>query len=410
MTSPDVAAIGLAMETDGIDRGINRLEVLAATGPKVERAMGGVEGAAAKTGKTLENLGQGRAATSLNKVGEAAGGAAREMGRVNQASDQVSRGLSGMASNADLAAKAIASIGIAASVQQYLRVADAVTALNNSLKLSTGSVQAASAAYEDLFQIAQRSRVGFLQLGETYSSISRATGELGVSQARMLKVTESIANAMTIGGGSAQSMNAALVQLGQGLASGTLRGEELNSILEQAPRLAKALADGLGVPIGKLRELGAAGEITSQQIVKALESQSAVLAKEVAGATLTLGQAFTQLTNSGSKAVGEFDKASGASATLAQAISSVATAVDSMGAAFKNNAGTIQTVMGAVASVAAVASLGAVAKGIGTVGTAVGTLGAVLAAHPAVAVLLGVSAAVVAGVGAICGYNKTAEG
>lgn len=398
------------METDGIDRGINRLEVLAATGPKVERAMGGVEGAAAKTGKTLENLGQGRAATSLNKVGEAAGGAAREMGRVNQASDQVSRGLSGMASNADLAAKAIASIGIAASVQQYLRVADAVTALNNSLKLSTGSVQAASAAYEDLFQIAQRSRVGFLQLGETYSSISRATGELGVSQARMLKVTESIANAMTIGGGSAQSMNAALVQLGQGLASGTLRGEELNSILEQAPRLAKALADGLGVPIGKLRELGAAGEITSQQIVKALESQSAVLAKEVAGATLTLGQAFTQLTNSGSKAVGEFDKASGASATLAQAISSVATAVDSMGAAFKNNAGTIQTVMGAVASVAAVASLGAVAKGIGTVGTAVGTLGAVLAAHPAVAVLLGVTAAVGAGVGAISAYKKTAEG
>ncbi|MCO5355056.1 tape measure protein [Acidovorax kalamii] len=372
--------------------------------------MGGVEGAAAKTGKTLENLGQGRAATSLNKVGEAAGGAAREMGRVNQASDQVSRGLSGMASNADLAAKAIASIGIAASVQQYLRVADAVTALNNSLKLSAGSVQSASAAYEDLFQIAQRSRVGFLQLGETYSSISRATGELGVSQARMLKVTESIANAMTIGGGSAQSMNAALVQLGQGLASGTLRGEELNSILEQAPRLAKALADGLGVPIGKLRELGAAGEITSQQIVKALESQSAVLAKEVTGATLTLGQAFTQLTNSGTKAVGEFDKASGASTSLAQAISSVATAMDAMGNSFRDNAGTIQTVMGALAGAAALTTLAAIPRAIAAVTAAVTGLSVVLSANPVVLTMLGVGAVVGGGLAAVNAYSKTADG
>lgn len=410
MSTEDIAAIGLGLETDGIEKGIKALDVLASKGPAVEKSMAGVEGSAARVNKSLATLGQGGAAGGLNKVGDAAGGAAREMGRVSDASDDASKGFAGVTANANLAAKAIASIGIAASIQKYLSAADAVTTLNNSLKLSTGSTQAAAAAYEDLFQIAQRSRVGFLQLGETYSSISRATGELGISQSRMLKVTESIANAMTIGGGSAQGMNAALVQLSQGMASGTLRGEELNSILEQAPRLAKALADGLGVPIGKLREMGQAGEITSQQIVKALESQSAVLSKEVTGATLTLGQAFTQLTNSGAKAVGEFDRASGASTSLAQAISSVASAMDGMGTAFQNNETIIKTVMGSLAGAAALTTLAAVPRAIAAIGVAVTGLSAVLAANPIVLTLLGVGAVVGGGIAAVNAYSKTADG
>ena len=159
--------------------------------------------------------------------------------------------------------------------------------------MATGSTQSASQAYEALFDIAQRSRVSFTELGSTFASISRAGQELGLSQQRLLGVTEAIGNAMTISGGSAEGMKAALVQLGQGLSSGTLRGEELNSVMEQTPRLAKAIADGLGVSTGKLREMGAAGQLTGEQVIKALESQSSVLSGEVQGAALTAGQAFT---------------------------------------------------------------------------------------------------------------------
>jgi tape measure domain-containing protein len=194
--------------------------------------------------------------------------------------------------------------GIAPTIGASIRAADAVTTLHNSLKLATGSAEKAGQAYESLFAIAQRSRVSFTELGGTFASISRAGQELGVSQQRLLTVTEAIGNAMTISGGSAQSMQAALVQLGQGLSSGTLRGEELNSVMEQAPRLAKALADGLGVPIGKLREMGAAGQITAEQVISALESQSKTLATEVTGATLTvniisLEQQLYQVQNAG---------------------------------------------------------------------------------------------------------------
>lgn len=410
MSTEDIAAIGLSLETDGVEKGIRALDVLASKGPAVEKSMAQVESSTAKTGKTLATLGQGSAATGLSKVGAAASDAARDIGKIDGAAGKTSKSLDEVSTSASLAAKAIGAIGIAGAVRQYLGASDAITTLNNSLKLSTGSTQAAAVAYEGLYEIAQRSRVSFLELGNTYSSISRATSDLGVSQSRMLKVTESIANAMTISGGSAQGMNAALVQLGQGMASGTLRGEELNSILEQAPRLAKALADGLGVPIGKLREMGQAGEITSQQIVKALEAQSSVLSKEVTGATITLSQAFTQLTNSGTKAVGEFDKASGASTSLAQAVSSIASAMDGLGTAFQNNETIIKTVMGSLAGAAALTTLAAVPRAIGAIGVAVTGLSAVLAANPIVLTLLGVGAVVGGGIAAVNAYKKTEDG
>lgn len=296
------------------------------------------------------------------------------------------------------------------SAREFLATADAVTSLNNQLKLATGSADSAKTAYAALFEIAQRSRVSFVELGTTYASIARSTGEMGISQQRLLKVTESIGNAMTISGGSAQSMQAALVQLSQGFASGALRGDELNSVMEQTPRLAKAIADGLGVSIGKLREMGKEGQITAESVVKALESQSDALRTEVAGATLTVGQAFTQLGNASTRATGEFDAATGASATFASAISSVASAMDGLGASFRENETTINTVMGALGGTAAVASLRLLPAAIGAVGAAVTGLAAILAANPVTLALLGVGAVVGGAVSYARAEAKTAEG
>ncbi|MBS0507578.1 MAG: tape measure protein, partial [Proteobacteria bacterium] len=220
---------------------------------------------------------------------------------------------------------------ISNTVRASILAADAVTTLNNSLRLSTGSVQAAGAAYEELFAIAQRSRVSFTELGATFASMNRAGQEMGVSQQRMLTVTAAVGNAMTISGGSAASLQAALVQLGQGMSSGVLRGEELNSVMEQAPRLAKALADGLGVPIGKLREMGAAGQITSEQVISALEKTAPQLAREVEGATLTVGQAFTVLSNAAIKFTGNADDATSTTAGLADAMVSLSKAITGVG-------------------------------------------------------------------------------
>ena len=222
------------------------------------------------------------------------------------------------------------------SVRAFVQAADAVTQLQNQLRLATGSTQAATAAYQQLFEIAQRSRVSFTELGGTFATITRATESLGLSQQQLLGVTEAIGNAITVSGSSAAASQAALVQLGQGLAAGALRGEELNSILEQTPRLARALADGLGVSVGQLRKLGEEGKLTAEAVIAALQSQASVLANEVTSSVVTVGQAFTQLQNSATALVGEIDRVSGSSATLAGVVQAASESLDNIARAFRD--------------------------------------------------------------------------
>lgn len=347
-----------------------------------------------------------------------------------EGADQVRGSLAGVEQGLDRLNSGLAKVGhygtallalptvFNGTVGAAVKAADAVTTLNNQLRLATGSTQAAGQAYTALFDIAQRSRVSFTELGGTFAAISRAGQELGISQSRLLTVTEAIGNAMTVSGGSAQGMQAALTQLGQGLASGTLRGEELNSVMEQTPRLAKALADGLGVTTGKLREMGAAGQITAEQVIRALEGQAAVLRGEVQGAVLTVVQAFVQLENATVKAVGEFDKASGLSGTLAQAMSGLASGIDSAGNAFANNEAAIKTTLGllagagvAVGLARTATALGGVATGVGGVAGAVAALKVVVSGlNPATLALLGIGAVVGAAAGYESYYKGTQEG
>lgn len=241
--------------------------------------------------------------------------------KTKRASMQMERDISRLADGFGAASKAAGAFaGVLSSgfaFQQFIQAADAVTQLNNKLVLATGSQMSAAAAQADLFDIAQKSRVGWTDLGGTYAQIARASGELGLSQQDLLTVTQAIANSLAITAGPAESMNAALFQLSQGMASGVLRGEELNSVMEQTPRLAKALADGLGVPIGRLREMGQAGELTADRVVAALKSQADVLSGEVQTATVTVSQSMTLLSNAATKAVGDVDKAIGVSSRWA---------------------------------------------------------------------------------------------
>jgi tape measure domain-containing protein len=288
--------------------------------------------------------------TDLNRVGAG-------LGRL----DEQARAASGGADTLKTALAGMATVGTALAA---IRMADAVTTLQTSLKLASGSAAEATVAYEKLFAIAQQSRVSFTELGATYATIARSSQSLGISQDRLLTVTQAVGNAMTIGGGQAQSMQAALVQLGQGLASGTLRGEELNSIMEQTPRLAKALADGMGVPLGQLRALGEQGKLTSEMVVKALEKSAPQLAREMSSATVTVGQAFTMLSNSTLKFVGEADSASGASGNLAGALQATAGAIDTVGSAINNNQAAFGVITGGLAGAATLTGVVALTGGI----------------------------------------------
>lgn len=237
---------------------------------------------------------------------------------------KTAQGLVGTFRGLSAAAGAVAGSLVA---REVIQAADAYKNLNARLQLATKNAQEFAKAQTEILNISNRTRVGLEQTSDLYASLARSTESLGVSQDDLLGVTESINQALIISGGSAQSAQAALVQLGQGFASGALRGEELNSVLEQAPRLARAIADGLGVPIGQLRELGKEGELTAEKVFTALQKSGARLKAEFDQIPLTVDQATTVAGNALSVLIGSIDDATGATSSLSQGIVFVADAV-----------------------------------------------------------------------------------
>lgn len=230
---------------------------------------------------------------------------------------------------------AFAGVSLGVVVKDAVELADAYSGLQARIKLVSGSTYELETATNALLRISQMTRTGFSQTADLYASLTRSTKTLGVSQEEVVRVTESINKALTISGGSAESAAAALVQLGQGFASGVLRGEELNSVLEQAPRLAQAIADGMNVPLGQLRQLGAAGELTASKVFSALQKSADVLDREFSKIPVTVSGAMTQASNSVLSFVGVLDQAGGASRTFASGITFASSALDEITAQFK---------------------------------------------------------------------------
>lgn len=254
--------------------------------------------------------------------------------RLEQRAGRTSESLSELGTNVANSFKNIAvGLGAGFGLNEIARTADAFSTLNAQLRISTGSASAATAAYGEVFRIAQASGQSLEQVATVYRRFSDSAAEIGISQREVAEATQTVARTISISGGSAASAEAALTQFGQALASGTLRGEELNSVLEQAPRLARALADGLGVPVGKLKELAESGAITSQAIVAALRSQRETVEREFTELPLTVGRALTNLDNAFTNTVGSFEQGTGAFRTVAEVINGLATNFDTLAGA-----------------------------------------------------------------------------
>lgn len=222
----------------------------------------------------------------------------------------------------------MAGLGVGYGAKQVLDTADQYALLDDRLKLVTDSTSEFLVAQEELFDISQRTRNAYTGTIDLYSRLARSTEDLNTSQGDLLNVTEAINKSLIISGSSAQASEAAIIQLGQGFASGVLRGQELNSVMEQAPRLARALADGLGVPIGKLREMGAAGELTAERVFKALLKSSSSIDTEFSKMNATVGQAMTVVNNSIGRFISGTNDSTSATSQLAGSIIDMAGNID----------------------------------------------------------------------------------
>ncbi|AVI05138.1 minor tail protein [Vibrio phage VP06] len=217
-----------------------------------------------------------------------------------------------------------------AALQQY---ADEYQNLDAKLKIATQSTEELARAEDQLFRIANRTYSSFSSTVDLYARFERSTRSLGISQDNLLQITETVNKAIALSGASTQAANAAILQLGQGMAAGTLRGDELNSVLEQAPRLAEAIASGMGVAVGNLKRLGEQGLITTEQVLNALASQGAAIDEEFLNVNLTIGKAMEVLNNQILRAIGQLDSKLGISSTIAKSLVTLSQNLDQVAGA-----------------------------------------------------------------------------
>ena len=251
--------------------------------------------------------------------GKAARAVQRDMAAIQSSmSDAARRGADEVAAGfRRVAFEAVGLTSALAAVKAAVGKADEWTNLNNRLRLVTQGQAQFAAAQADVIRIAASSRQPLAATAELYQRIATNQSALGLSGGELARVVETISKTMVISGTSAAAAEGALTQLGQAFASGVLRGEELNSILEGAPALAQALADGLNVPRGKLRELGEAGKLSADQVVAALQRQAGAVDEAFGKMDSTVGQAITQFNTNLQVMIGRADEATGASQALA---------------------------------------------------------------------------------------------
>lgn len=208
------------------------------------------------------------------------------------------------------------------------RLSDQAAMLQGRLKLATRSQIEFSRAQRDTFDIAQRNQVALETSVDLYGRLGRATRSLGLGQDQQAALTETILQAGRLSFASQEGLAGALVQLGQGLSAGALRGEELNSVLEQTPRLAQAIQDGL-IDLGvkgaeNLRKLASEGRLTPELIVKAILSQQQKLQKESTNIPDTIAGQFTRLSNVLLQFISDSSQANSAAQTIIQFLKALA--------------------------------------------------------------------------------------
>lgn len=209
----------------------------------------------------------------------------------------------------------LSQVGTAAvQASQKIQIVD------GTLKNLTGSAGGAKEAFDEVFAAAQRVGADVGDFAQGFARFARAGEDLGRSRGEILKFTETIQKLALVGGASTAEAASGALQLSQGLAAGVLQGDELKSILEGMPQVARAIAAEFGVSIGQLKKLGSEGAISADRVFAAIIKAAPQADKEFAALGQTVDQAKARFDNALTKFLSDFDKAIGLSEALKKSL------------------------------------------------------------------------------------------
>lgn len=232
----------------------------------------------------------------------------------------------GSLSGATLGAAALAG-GLFVVGGAIAKAGDEFTTYRNRLTVAGEDQGNLNKRLGELADIAIRSRTGLEPVVELYGGISKATQEMGKSQTQVARVTETISKAFAANSTSAASAAGAILQLNQAFASGTLRGDELNSVMEGAPALARLIAKEFGIAQGELKTFGEEGKLSADRVFTAFLNGSREVDTTFNATATTIGQASTNAGTALTQLGAELDNLLGIAARVVGGLNAVAGAI-----------------------------------------------------------------------------------
>jgi tape measure domain-containing protein len=224
--------------------------------------------------------------------------------------------LDGFAGKLTKVAGAVSILATAMAVWKAANMADDIRLLGARIEVAAGSMESGAAAMSALEAISRRTGTSVSANAEVFTRLNQSILQMGGTQQDTLKMTELLGKAIRVSGASAVEAKSAMLQFGQALGSGKLQGDELRSLMENAPYLMRQLADGLGVPVGALKSLGEQGKLTSDVIATALGKAASQIDADFQKFPQTIGSAMDVAIDAALRANSKLDELTGTSAAL----------------------------------------------------------------------------------------------
>lgn len=251
---------------------------------------------------------------NFDRASSAVSRASGQVDNFNRKQQQAQKEAKGVANAWGSVKKYIGSALAAISVQKIIDLADTMTTTRARIDLMNDGLQTTDELQSMIMASANRSRAAYQTTADAVSKMGIMAKDAFGNNAELIQFTELINKQFTIAGTSAAGVDAAMLQLTQAMSSGVLRGEELNSIFEQAPTIIQTIADYLGVPIGQIRAMAAEGQITSTIVKNAMLSSADEINAKFNAMPMTFAQVWTLAKNIALEAFGPVIQAIGAGA------------------------------------------------------------------------------------------------
>lgn len=275
------------------------------------------------------NNGIGNSSSSINTTSSAVRNLTTNISQSNTASQRAMLTNNALVSSLGGVTASVLSAGTAyMGFKMILAATDEYKVMEGQIRLVTESQQQLMSIMQQLTAMSQSAGGELTASVELYAKFANASrGLSGATDEVLVRLTDTVNKFVAIGGSSGPSAAAGIFQFSQAMASGVLRGQEYNSILEQTSGLAKALSDGLGVSMGVMRTMANDGKLSSEVVMNALLRMGDTADKQFGSLARTSSQAFTIIKREIKEATNEIDRNLGASKEFIATIESLSKSI-----------------------------------------------------------------------------------